>query len=72
MSRETEVESDMISRMLKATAAYVESNYGRGEIADACRRGNAAAFMAATKWVTENRDAKLAGIQNRIICAGIA
>lgn len=61
-----------IEGILKRAAGYAEFNYGKGELATACRRGDAVAFMAVTKWVTEGRDVKLAGIQNAIIVAGMS
>lgn len=55
---------------MRASADYVTYNYGHdSQVALACRQGTADDFMRATKYVTENSDAKLASIQNKIICA---
>lgn len=65
--------SEEISSALRGLVAYADFNYGRHHvITQACAAGNAANFMAATKWVTESSDIRLAGMQNKIICAGAA
>jgi uncharacterized membrane protein len=57
---------------MRARADYASYNYGRDSaITIACRQGTEADFMIATKQVTENSDAVLAGIQNKIIAANL-
>jgi hypothetical protein len=57
---------------MRAKADYAAYNYGRDSaVAVACRQGTADDFMRATKRVTENSDAVLAGIQNKFIAAAV-
>lgn len=56
-----------VRESLKALEGYAEYNYGRDHaITRACRAGDVNAFLAATRFVTQSTDIRLANMQDRI------